>query len=203
MDEIQKTADESAAERKSLELEKDKLERKQRKLLEVHYADAIPLNLFKEEQGILTDAIDAIDRQLELHDTHYGELKEKLSKALEIMVDCGVTYRTAPEHIKRIYNQALFEKIHVIVGDGTCEVKPQFTGPYGLFFGQKTEKAEPGQGTSPAPADLHGIGALSHFVSGETAAHIFLGGGSSQRLLSNHDNMTETSSAAQIAPSGA
>ena len=34
-----------------MEREKDKLERKQRKLLEVLYADAIPLNLFKEEQS--------------------------------------------------------------------------------------------------------------------------------------------------------
>jgi len=102
MEEIQKTADESAVERKGLELEKDKLERRQRKLLEAHYDDAIPLSLSKEEQTFLADSLDAIDRQLELHDTHYGELKEKLSKALEIMEGCGETYRTAPEHIKRI-----------------------------------------------------------------------------------------------------
>ena len=150
MDEIQKTADESAAERKGLELEKDKLERKQRKLLEAHYEDAIPLNLFKVEQTSLMDSIDAIDRQLELHDTHYGELKEKLSKALEIMEGCGETYRSAPEHIKRIYNQALFEKIHVVVGNGTCEVSPLFTGPYALIFGQSDENEEPGQETNPA-----------------------------------------------------
>ena len=45
-----------------------------------------------------------------------------------------------PEHIKRIYNQALFEMIYVIVGDGTCEVTPQFTGPYALIFGQEGQK---------------------------------------------------------------
>ena len=63
--EIQKTADEFAAEQQKLEREKDKLERKQRKLLEAHYADAIPLKLFKEEQTAITDAVAAIDRQLE------------------------------------------------------------------------------------------------------------------------------------------
>ena len=187
MAEVQKTADESAAERQGLEREKDKLERKQRKLLEAHYADAIPLNLFKDEQGQLSDAIDAIDRQLELHDTHYGEVKEKLSKALEIMENCGETYRSAPEHIKRIYNQALFEKIHVTVGDGTCEVTPQFTGPYALIFGQEslgdaTEKPEPD--VIPAPAIWRGMPVHpAHFWSGETAAQIFLGDGLHNGLL--------------------
>jgi len=176
MDEIQKTADESAVERKGLELEKDKLERKQRKLLEVHYADAIPLNLFKEEQGSLTDAIDAIDRQLELHDTHYGEVKEKLSMALEIMVDCGETYRTAPEHIKRIYNQALFEMIYVIAGDGTCEIIPQFAEPYSLIFGQET-KEEPEQETDPAPVIFQWTSLLLRFRNGETVTHIRVGNG--------------------------
>jgi len=53
----------------------------------------------------------------------------------------------------------------------------------GLIFGQSNEKEEPGQATNPAPANWHGISKLSRFVSGETAAHIFLGGGFNKNLL--------------------
>ena len=99
--EVQKTADEFTAERQRLEREKDKLERKQRKLLEAHYAEAIPLDLFKEEQDKLADAIAAIDRQLDLHDTHFGEVRAKLSKALEIMEGCGEAYPGSASKWKR------------------------------------------------------------------------------------------------------
>jgi hypothetical protein len=54
------------------------------------------------------------------------------------MENCGEAYITAPEHIKRAFNQALFEKIFVCPNDsGSCEVKPQFAEPYGLIFGQE------------------------------------------------------------------
>ena len=103
--------------------------------------------------------------------------------ALEIMVDCGETYRTAPEHIKRIYNQALFEMIYVIAGDGTCEVTPQFTGPYALIFGQEGQKQEPGQVTEPALVIIQWTSFLLQIRNDGTAAHILVGSGSSQRLL--------------------
>ena len=184
--EIQKSADEFTDEKHRLGREKDKLERKQRKLLEAHYADAIPLDLFKEEQDTLAYMIAAIDRQLDLHDILFGKVKEKLSKSLAIMEGCGETYQSAPEHIKRAYNLALFDKIHVIIVDGTCLITPQFAPPYGLIFGQSKDsgqKETPGQAAIPAPAGWHGIGELSRFVSGETAAHIFFGGGFNKNLL--------------------
>ena len=183
MGEIQKTADESAVERRGLELEKDKLERKQRKLLEAHYADAIPLDLFKEEQDTIADIIAAIDRQLDLHGILFGEVREKLSKTLDIMEGCGKTYRTAPEHIKRIYNQAIFEKIYIIISDNTCEITPQFAAPYGLIYGQPSENDEPEQAANPAPVKFYRTSLISMFLNGETAAHIHCGGGSNKNLL--------------------
>jgi len=190
---IQKTADEFENERQELGWEKDKLERKQRKLLEAHYMDAIPLTLFKEEQTAIATAIAAIDRQLALHDTRFGEVKGKLGKALDIMEDCGETYATAPEHIKRAYNQALFEKILVCPNDdGTCEVRPQFAEPYGLIFGQEAPEAaeanEAGDEAEAGPetensANLGGIGELSRQFAEWRNRRIFLGGGFSNRLL--------------------
>ena len=182
--EIQKTADEFSAKRQELEREKDKHERKQRKLLEAHYADAIPLNLFKEEQEKLADAIVAIDRQLDLHDTHFGEIKSKLSKALEIMEDCGEAYRVAPEPIKRVYNQALFEKIFVCAKDGGCEVWPQFAESYGLIFGQEapSEAREARSEAKSALAFWREDGLFRQFEQWRNR-RIFYGGGFSNAIL--------------------
>jgi len=184
MDEIQKTADEFTAKRHELELEKDKCERKQRKLLEAHYADAIPLKLFREEQGKIANALLAIDRQLDLHDTQFTGIKGKLIKALELLEGCGDVYRAAPEHIKRAFNQAFFEKIYVSAGDGTCEVKALFAEPYGLIFGQEApgEAAEPE--SKPALADQGGMSLLFRQFDEWRNRRIFLGGGFNKNIVS-------------------
>ena len=192
--EIQKTADEFAAKRQELEREKDKHERKQRRLLEAHYADAIPLNLFKEEQTAIAGAIAAIDRQLSLHDTHFGEVKRRLGKALDALENCGEMYAGASEHIKRAFNQAFFEKIYVFPDDnGSCEIKPLFAEPYSLIFGQEAQaeaagerKAEDEAKAEPEmekPANLRGLGELSRQFAAWRNRRIFWGGGFSKNLV--------------------
>ena len=82
-----------------------------------------------------------------------------------------------------IYNQALFEKIHVTVGSGTCEMSPLFTGPYSLIFGQSNEKEEPAQDQNPALVHFQWTSLLLRFRNGETAAHIFVGSGFNKNLV--------------------
>ena len=138
--EIDKSAADFETERRELELEKDKLERKQKKLLETYYADAIPMDLFKAEQEELTSALTAIDKRISDHTARHDEVKAKLNQALELVEDCGTAYRQAPDHIKRAYNQAIFEQI--LVGpNGTVTAK--YAEPYGLIFDpQPTEEKE-------------------------------------------------------------
>ena len=170
--EIQKTADEFSAKRQELEREKDKHERKQRKLLEAHYADAIPLNLFREEQEKLADAIAAIDRQLELHDDKFSEIKSKLSKALEIMEDCGEAYRAAPEPIKRAYNQALLRKSLFAPRMGIARSSRNSPRPMALFSSRKPP-TRPRKRSRKSKAPLPCAGAASSPASlsnGETVA---------------------------------
>jgi hypothetical protein len=54
---------------------------------------------------------------------------------------------------------------------------------YSLIFGQSGEKEEPAQGSNPALVHFQWTSLLFRFRNGETAAHIFVGSGSSQRLL--------------------
>ena len=149
--------------------------------------NAIPLNLLKEEQGQIADALAAIDRQLDLHDTHFDGVKSKLNKALELLEGCGEVYRAAPEHIKRAFNQAFFEKIYVSAEDGTCEVKPLFAEPYGLIFGQKAQSGAEAEAEikseAESPANLRGIGELARHFNEWRNRRIFLGGGFSKNLV--------------------
>ena len=136
--EIDKSAKDFEVERRELELEKDKLERRQKKLLETYYAEAIPLDLFKAEQDTLKAALGSIDNRISAHTTHYEGIKVKLGQALDLIEDCGTLYRIAPEHIRRAFNQALFSK--VLIG-GNCEATPEYSAPYNLLFGTCHEKS--------------------------------------------------------------
>ena len=167
--ETDKAAHNFESERRELELEQDKLERKQKKLLETYYADAIPIDLFKNEQDAIRDALAAISARIDAHGTHYGEIKEKFSLALELIEDCGKAYRQAPEQIKRAFNQAIFERI-LIGPDG--DTSPVYAAPYDLIFDQQqtNEKTDsPDENGTVCIADLlrkyqNTAKKLSHFL---------------------------------------
>jgi hypothetical protein len=142
----------------------------------------------------IAEAVAAIDRQLSLHDTQFGEVTRKLKKSLKIMGNCGEMYANAPEHIKRAFNQAFFEKIYVLpTDDGSCEVKPLFAPPYGLLFGQEgQEEADEKKATGheakathemKTSAYLRGIAELSRLPLEWRNRRLFLGDGFNKRIL--------------------
>jgi len=63
---------ESKSETDRLKLQKDKLEREQRKLMQAHYADAIPLPLLKDEQERIGKALKSVLREIEMHQAEYA-----------------------------------------------------------------------------------------------------------------------------------
>lgn len=128
---IKERIDEFEAERSSLEREKDKLERKRVKLLEAHYADAIPLELLRTEQGNINRVLLDIDELIKSHDTHYEVISNNLKLALNLIENCGQAYRNAPESIKRAFNQAIFEKILVYSND---KLEPVFAPPFDILL---------------------------------------------------------------------
>lgn len=106
-----------------LRLEKDKLERKRKKLLEAHYNDAIPLDLLKSEQQKITKQLAAIENQIKTQDCAFSVISDRLTDAMELVEDCGRTYRLASDQVKRMMNQAIFSKLWV-EADG--RVTPEF-----------------------------------------------------------------------------
>lgn len=101
----------------NIRLEKDKIARKQKKLLEAHYADAITLDMLKEEQAVLQRAMVDINLKLESLEQNYDEVKKNLDIVLNLINRVGKLYKTAPEHIKRMINQVFFERVFVHTRD--------------------------------------------------------------------------------------
>ena len=141
VDEIEKSGKQFDKERKEIDLEKVKVRRKQEKLLEAHYADAIPLDLFKEEQKKLAILVSNMEKRIQMHEENSKDVKERLHMVLSILEDCGAMYQNAPEATKRAFCQVLFEKVYVYVnGDGEMAISPKFTPVYATIFGQDSSE---------------------------------------------------------------
>ena len=120
--ELDKRRKEEMSSQGNIRLEKDKIARKQKKLLEAHYADAISLDIFKEEQAALQRAMNDIEAKLAALEQNYSSVTDALESVLELAANAGKLYATAPEHIKRMLNQVFFEKVLVHAHD---DVKPE------------------------------------------------------------------------------
>lgn len=110
-----KTAREAAlALSRDSKLERDKLERQRSKLMEAHYAGAVPLDLLASEQERITKAIAQIDHHNKTTSVHFDEVENRFEHALDLLEKCADMYRAAPDHIKKQLNQALFSKFLII-----------------------------------------------------------------------------------------
>lgn len=133
-----------------LRREKDKLEHQRKKLLEAHYNDAIPLDLMKSEQQKIAKQLAVIDGEVKAHECAFESISERLSEALELMEDCGRTYRLAEDHLKKLLNQAIFSKLWV-EKDG--HVTAEFAKPFDVLITPLTDvlihqKQEKARGTN-------------------------------------------------------
>ena len=116
-----------ATELDGMRREKEKLEHKRRKLLEAHYSDAIPLELLKSEQQMISKQLAAIEHQLKAYNYTFETILQRLREAMDLIEDCGATYRAADDYIKRMMNLAIFKRILV---DNDGSVTAELTEPF-------------------------------------------------------------------------
>lgn len=103
--------------RETLQTQKLEIERKQRKLLEAHYNDAIPIDMLRTEQHSLDSALNNVTRQLEALNTDLDDQARLIDQAIDLAQHSADAYRRAPDQIRRLLNQALFERIEVTMTD--------------------------------------------------------------------------------------
>ena len=106
------------------------LTEQRRKLLEAHYADALPLPLLKEEQARITKAITDAEQRLAATQVVFEKIEDTLKRCLTFLKDCHAIYRDADDQIRRQLNQAVFE--HFLVDDAGSEA--ELTGVFGILL---------------------------------------------------------------------
>ena len=111
--------------------QKTALENKRKKLLEAHYSDAIPLDLLKSEQQKIAKELAGVEHEIKMHDMTFEQIVSNLKTALDIVEDCGQAYRNASDSIKKLMNQAIFEKFYISNGpEGEFSADYSFKAPY-------------------------------------------------------------------------
>ena len=97
------------------------------KLLEAHYAGAIPLELLKSEQERIAQELESATRVVQRTVAEYQAIDATLRDCLAFLTNCHNAYLAASRQIRRRLNQAVFERILVSV-DGSTEA--ELNGPF-------------------------------------------------------------------------
>ncbi len=135
---------------------------KRGKLLEAHYASAIPIDVLKAEQAKISTELSWIEERLDALELHYEVVEGNLKRALSFVTDLHTAYLEAPPKTRRLINQALFEKF-LVSDDG--DVTGELRAPFGLLLhaaGTTEEHGDAYVPTNKKPRDLTGSRGLSN-----------------------------------------
>ncbi|MDR8020495.1 hypothetical protein RIL96_13120, partial [Nesterenkonia sp. LY-0111] len=92
---------------------RDRLQHEQERLLQAHYADAIPLALLKREQDRILGELDQVNRRIDAHHGEYIEARNHLEDALTLLANCADIYARCDDTNRRLCNQAFFTKVYI------------------------------------------------------------------------------------------
>src|SRR5690606_19004699 len=97
---------------------RDRLEHEQDRLMQAHYADAIPLAVLKREQDRIAGELDQVNRRLDAHHGEYTDARAHLDDALNLLENCADIYARCDDANRRLCNQAFFTKVFIEGGNG-------------------------------------------------------------------------------------
>jgi site-specific DNA recombinase len=115
----------------TLTLRIQRLTSERRKLLELHYAEAMPIDLFREEQERITREREQAETQLAGVSMTFEVIAENMARALELARDCHAAYVAADSNVRRLFNQAFFHRLYVH-DDG--EITHELAEPFKLLL---------------------------------------------------------------------
>ena len=122
---------ESGAEEEVQKLRIARLTDERRKLLHLHYADAVPMDLFAQEQRRITRDLENAQRQLDEVTLAFDVVQNHMERALELAEDCHAAYVDADDSVRRLFNQAFFDKL-IVHEDGA--VTHELAEPFRLLL---------------------------------------------------------------------
>jgi DNA invertase Pin-like site-specific DNA recombinase len=137
-EELSKLRLDSERERKAQERRLNNLEGERKKLLEAHYADAIPLDLLKTEQVRLTCEIANAENRLAEVESDFKKAESNLQRALTRVGDCMAAYREAAGPLRRQFNLAFFKRLLI---DDEYNVTGELAEPFDTLLGDNLRRA--------------------------------------------------------------
>lgn len=114
------------------------LQAERKKLLDAHYADAIPLDLLKSEQDRLTTEIANTEGRLTEIEGDFNAAETNLQRALTRAGDCEAAYREAQGNLRRQFNLAFFRRL--LIGDDYT-VTGELAEPFDMILGDDLRSA--------------------------------------------------------------
>jgi site-specific DNA recombinase len=125
--------------------EQERLERQRDKLMEAHYAGAIPVDLLGREQERISSSLAKITRRRSALVDRFDLVEKNLKQALDLTVDCATAYSQAPESIKRMFNQVFFERVLVVPDEDVesgVRVSAELREPFDVILGSDLKVVE-------------------------------------------------------------
>jgi DNA invertase Pin-like site-specific DNA recombinase len=121
-----------------------KLQAERKKLLDAHYADAIPLELLKSEQTRISSEIRGAEERLLALAADSDNVERNLYAAIALVGDCERAYREAPARVRRRFNQAFFRQILI---DDEYTVTGEYAEPFDVLLGDDLLQAAAARST--------------------------------------------------------
>lgn len=125
-------------ERTTSERQLRKLEGERKKLLDAHYADAIPLDLLKSEQARIATQVASIEGRLVAVAGDFKAAEINMRRALQRAGDCEAAYRDASDKMHRQFNLAFFKRL--IIGDD-YSVTGELAEPFDVILSEELRRA--------------------------------------------------------------
>ncbi|OFT24869.1 hypothetical protein HMPREF3172_09710 [Brevibacterium sp. HMSC08F02] len=94
-------------------LERDDLQAERSKLLQPHYAGAVPLDLLKSEQDRIGRRLAFLEAQIEAGDMEYELASAHLDDCLALGRDCYKLCMSIDDSLRRIAKQAFFDRLYL------------------------------------------------------------------------------------------
>ncbi len=113
---------------------KDMLDGERQKLLQAHYAGAIPTDLLALEMRRFTRELAEADVEIQAAGVNTVDLEATLEAALRAVTNCEAAYLAAPNHVRRQINQGFFKKLY-IDEDGSVE-EAELTEPFAALLAE-------------------------------------------------------------------
>lgn len=136
---------------------RDRLESEQDRLMQAHYADAIPLTVLKREQDRILAELDKVTRRIDAHFGDYADARAHLDDALGLLANCADIYARCDDTNRRLCNQAFFTKVYI---DEDNELRVEHNRPFEMLLDPQvnanalTRAADTNKARTPAKVSI-------------------------------------------------